>query len=708
VDGAARVWDVATGAETARLEHTAHILWAAVGQRGAAIATGDEMGTLRIWRSAPSNPIQAHRDALLAASFDAAGTRLVTSSLDGTAKIWDVNTGRETARLVGHRDAVVWARFSPDGQRIVTASRDGTARLWDPPFRDATQVLRHEGAVIGVEFSPDGTRVVTAYGKGARLWDARNGQQMAEMPHEDYVVSAAFAADGVRLLTASADQTVRISSAFDGRPIGERLHLGAGVNAASFSPDSRRIVTAAEDGAATVWDVSTGAAIPMTIRSGCSGPAIAFHPAGSEVTVGCPEGQLTSYKMATGEVASPAVSDPEWGGLSQLAYGADNRLAIVSGGKVFLRPRSGGAATLLAHKASVESAEMAPSGQMLVTVSADNSLQTWDVRSARPVMTFAHDGPIATAHFSPDSTEVVAAFADGTARILQANTGTVLGGVLQRQGSALIDARISRDGRQLLTLTDGGTARLWDRRGSEIKALPTPSRAIRFSPADDLVLTLQNAPQLWDRSGNAVATLSADVPAMAAEFSRDGRRIVTTNAYGSVVIWDPRTGQRHSEPRSLGDVAAAAGATAMLSPDGQKVAVSSDDGTLRIADVPEGSADDAAALASVLEVLARHVINERGAIVRSEDPARRLADLRADVSRMPPRTLGERVRAWAVHDPATRTITPFRTETVPAYIEAQLGSGDENARREIQRLFPWRAVPSIARARPSAVAPESK
>ena len=94
--------------------------------------------------------------------------------------------------------------------------------------------------------------------------------------------------------------------------------------------------------------------------------------------------------------------------------------------------------------------------------------------------------------------------------------------------------------------------------------------------------------------------------------------------------------------------------------------MSSDDGTLRIADVPEGSADDAVPLASVLEVLARHVINERGAIVRSEDPARRLADLRADVSRMPPRTLGERVRAWAVHDPATRTITPFRTETVPA------------------------------------------
>ena len=192
---------------------------------------------------------------------------------------------------------------------------------------------------------------------------------------------------------------------------------------------------------------------------------------------------------------------------------------------------------------------------------------------------------------------------------------------------------------------------------------------------------------------------------MAAEFSRDGRRIVTTNSYGSVVIRDPRTGQRHSEPRSLGDVAAAPGTTAMLSPDGQRVAVSSDDGTLRIADVPEGLADDAVPLANVLEVLARHVINERGAIVRSEDPARRLADLRADVSRMPPRTLGERVRAWAVTTPP-RGPSPCSAPRRFRYIEAQLWVG-RGTRDEIRRCFHGSRDLHGGRVL-EAVAPESK
>ena len=317
------------------------------------------------------------------------------------------------------------------------------------------------------------------------------------MPHEDYVVSAAFAADGVRLLTASADQTVRISNAFDGRPIGERLHLGAGVNAASFSPDSRRIVTAAEDGAATVWDVSTGAAIPMTIRGGCSGPAVAFHPAGSEVTVGCPEGQLTSYKMPSGEVASPAVSDPEWSGLSQLAYGADNRLAIVSGGKVFLGRR---AAAPPRRSPTRLRSDRQKWRQRAVARDSERRQLAADMgrASARSVMTFAHDGPIATAHFSANSTEVVAALADGTARILQANTGTVLGGVLQRQEP--VDRCPDQPRRTADSDVDRGRHRQAlgpDRQRNQGSTL---SRAIRFSPADDLVLTLQDAPQLWDRA----------------------------------------------------------------------------------------------------------------------------------------------------------------------------------------------------------------
>ena len=61
-------------------------------------------------------------------------TRIVTASLDKTARIWDAATAKEIAVLRGHENTVTSAAFSPDGARIVTASVDKTARIWDTHF----------------------------------------------------------------------------------------------------------------------------------------------------------------------------------------------------------------------------------------------------------------------------------------------------------------------------------------------------------------------------------------------------------------------------------------------------------------------------------------------------------------------------------------------------------------------------------------------
>lgn len=62
--------------------------------------------------------------------------------------------------------------FSADGERILTSSEDGSARLWSAGNTQALVILMHRGRVSSAEFNRDETRVLTASADGtARLWD---------------------------------------------------------------------------------------------------------------------------------------------------------------------------------------------------------------------------------------------------------------------------------------------------------------------------------------------------------------------------------------------------------------------------------------------------------------------------------------------------------------------------------------------------------
>jgi WD40 repeat protein len=119
-----------------------------------------------------TEPLQ-HADYVLSVQFSPDGGRVVTTSRDATARVWDAYTGQPLTEPSGHEGSVEFARFSPDGRCIVTASDDSTARLWDARTgQPLTELFKHGAKVFTARFSPDGKRVVTAsVDNTARLWD---------------------------------------------------------------------------------------------------------------------------------------------------------------------------------------------------------------------------------------------------------------------------------------------------------------------------------------------------------------------------------------------------------------------------------------------------------------------------------------------------------------------------------------------------------
>ena len=209
----------------------------------------------------------SHRRGVLRVLFRGDGRLLATGSFDGTARIWDAQTGLALTPPLVHKDTVICVSFSPDGSRLATSSADGTADLGRCHGPASDSALEHEDEVFQVAFSPDGRMVATASkDRTGRLWDAATGSPLfSPIVHDTEVSHVAFHPNGRLLLTACSDNSVAERAAQQweiatGKPVGPPLKHGDGVLWAIYSPDGTRVATASEDMTARIWDTATGGA----------------------------------------------------------------------------------------------------------------------------------------------------------------------------------------------------------------------------------------------------------------------------------------------------------------------------------------------------------------------------------------------------------------------------------------------------------------
>jgi WD40 repeat protein/DNA-binding SARP family transcriptional activator len=165
-DGWVRIWDAATGEQQEEFRSGGvSILSLAASPDGRFVASGDQAGAVSVWdldASEWAHRLDAHTGAVNGLAFGGGGA-LVTASEDGTARVWDLATGRERSTFRGHNAPVHRVAVNPDGTRVATASDDRTVKLWDPTDgRELLTLTGHDNAVFGVAFSPDGRLLASA------------------------------------------------------------------------------------------------------------------------------------------------------------------------------------------------------------------------------------------------------------------------------------------------------------------------------------------------------------------------------------------------------------------------------------------------------------------------------------------------------------------------------------------------------------------
>jgi WD40 repeat protein len=183
-----------------------------------------------------------HVGPLNQASWNKDGSRVLTASWDGTARIWDAQTGQEIFG-VQHDGPVNQAMWNQDASQILTASDDGTARVWDVDKEQELFVLQHEAAIIQASWNSDSSRILTVSRYGTtQVWDADTGQESFILQDEGEVNLAKWNKDGNRILTVSRDGVARVWNADTGQESFVLRHVGE-VNKINGNEDGSQILT---------------------------------------------------------------------------------------------------------------------------------------------------------------------------------------------------------------------------------------------------------------------------------------------------------------------------------------------------------------------------------------------------------------------------------------------------------------------------------
>jgi WD40 repeat protein len=230
------------------------------------------------------------------AAFSPDGTLAVTDGTDRIVRRVKLAGGAAATggvtELRGHTDIVLRTRFSPDGQSFLSSSRDGTIRVWSPASEEPLRVFRDHRSVIGdAEYIEGGRRIASAGDDGRLLiwspwtadhtvlfkharplplstlevlsrsghiavhdtagavWDlsAEGAARQVRTADDSTITLLRASPDGSLLAIGTATGAVTVHETTGYRAIHETT-MAAGIRQIHFDPQNRDLLIASEDG----------------------------------------------------------------------------------------------------------------------------------------------------------------------------------------------------------------------------------------------------------------------------------------------------------------------------------------------------------------------------------------------------------------------------------------------------------------------------
>jgi WD40 repeat protein len=593
-DKVVRLWDwrVDSRAESRRLVREAEPKVAVFDRDATRVAILGKNGVACIWRLAETPQacaisIETTASKLTHISWSPDGTALVGVLADGSLGLWSADTGQQSAHidLGGPAVSFDWEiAVDSRGARAVTwatrqidkpESEREAGALWDLDQRRLIRRLEVEAPrwIAGAAFSPDGRRLALRTRNRALVINAESGETNTHLVgHSGYIRDLRFSPDGAWIATVSWDRSVRVWDAGTGQNLQVLNGHSDRVHQVAFRQDGCQLISVSEDRTARFWSLAAGAWHQRLSESPCEG------------------GPRKAVRSAAIRMNSASFNQKG----TLLATASTDRRAriwdLVKGTRSQLLPQQ--SQNVLATAFSPDERLLAVGEGSTQRSRTPSEVRLYDWRNGTELAKLQVEGRARSVQFSPDGRFLLAAIGDGNAVILRVdNTDQLtLHKTLPHGREPVTSASWSADGRRVATASTDHQVCVF--------ALP-PEEDNRQSERNCRKLAHDVFDVAWSHRGEKLAAVDGDANVhvwssgrfdgekkfkllddrygVDVDFTADDRQIVVRLDDGTILLRDIALG------RDVYELRAAILTTGFaVSPDGQRLATTHGDGSVRV------------------------------------------------------------------------------------------------------------------------------
>jgi len=415
--------------------------------------------------------LNGHADAVTCVNITADGMRAISSSEDGTLRVWDLETGGCLAVLDGHTDAIHSVSITPDGGLAVSVSEDKTSRVWDLTNQKCVKSIRGINARC-VSMTPDGRLAITGGVGIVCLWDLRSGTCILKLKRP-YSITESIC------ITPDGRRAVSVENLLDSDPClhvwdlntGESIRVLKGhtklIKSVSITPDLKTIVSGGLDDVLRVWDMNTGSCSHSLIGHTSGIGAVNIAPDGRRAVSADLINADNSIRiwdlekaacirhfrgLTVAAVKSVALTVD---GRSVLAGDAENtvRLWNVESGTDVWGP--------MRHKDTVMSVNVTDDNRRIVSGSWDTKIRVWELKSGRCQRNIDAQTNIFAVTTTMDCRHIISGGYDKKIRIWNINNGHCLR-VIKGHTGFVTGVTVTPDGKRIISESLDYTLRIWN------------------------------------------------------------------------------------------------------------------------------------------------------------------------------------------------------------------------------------------------------